>query len=109
MANDKPQSGTRNREHETPGKPYSQERIPPISAEEEDAMVESSNTDPHSDRLNLIEDHRTKHQPDTRSKHGIPPGQNISKGGIPPGGVRIEEPDEDLDDDPALRSDIMEE
>lgn len=77
-------------------KPYSQERIPPISAEEQDAMVESSNTDPNSDRLNLIEDHRTRNQPDTRSKHGIPPGQNISKGGIPPGGVPIEEPDEEV-------------
>lgn len=93
MANDKPQSGTRNREHETPGKPYSQERIPPISAEEQDAMVESSNTDPNSDRLNLVDDHRTRNQRD-----------DISKGSVPPGGVPIEEPEEN----PDLHSDIME-
>ncbi|HWV25043.1 MAG TPA: hypothetical protein VNZ58_12700 [Thermomicrobiales bacterium] len=65
-------------------KPYSQERMPPISAEEEDAMVESSNTDPNSDRLNLVEDHATRNE-----------RTNISKGGIPPGGVPIEEPDEE--------------
>lgn len=65
-------------------KPYSQERMPPISPEEQDAMVESSNTSPNSDRLNLVDDHRTRNQRD-----------NISKGGVPPGGVPIQPQDDD--------------
>lgn len=81
MADRKPQSGTRDRQQEEPGLPYSQERMPPITADEEEAMVESSNTDPNSDRLNLVDDHRTRNQRD-----------NISKGSVPPGGVPIEEP-----------------
>jgi len=100
MADNKPQSGTRNHEQDEPGKPYSQERMPPISNEEEDAMVDTSNTDPHADRLNLVDDHRTRNQ-----------RNDISKGGIPPGGVPIEDPDkedEERAEDPALESDIME-
>lgn len=97
MSDNKPQSGTRDHADQTPGKPYSQERMTPISNEEEDAMVESSNTDPMSDRLNLVDDHRTRNE-----------RNNISKGSVPPGGVPIEDPDEDLDNDPELRSDIME-
>lgn len=74
---------TSDNDRETTHKPYSQERMPPISNEEEDAMVESSNTDPNSDRLNLVDDHRTRNE-----------RNNVSKGGIPPGGVPIEDPDE---------------
>jgi hypothetical protein len=83
MSNSNSTSGKNDKQEQT-SKPYSQERMPPITPEEQDAMVESSNTSPNSDRLNLVDDHRTRNQRD-----------NISKGGVPPGGVPIEPQDDD--------------